>query len=122
MIGFILTFDENKVYGDSEIRPEGPVYGVVMPDGQPYLHEPYCDSYGSMADMQDRYPDARIQMIGPIVPVSIARQHLEEQYKWSKSNYEHLHEEYDRASKALDEYEKLAAAFWQPTPDEAQQE
>jgi hypothetical protein len=47
-----------------------------LPDGQIYIHDPICDTFGSKADALDAYPGSRLEMIGPVVALPVALQAL----------------------------------------------
>lgn len=112
MVGFTLTFAEVS----EELRqqyehlvPGTIVFGAVMPDGQVYVHEPIVDTFGSLGDAQEHFPDALVAVSGPVVPTSYMRLRLEQDHQRLQQRQQ---EEHDLALHMLDECDAMAARYW----------
>jgi hypothetical protein len=118
MIGFTLTFaevPENLVVSEDirqkyeRIVPGAAIFGVVMPDAQVYLHEPICETYGSIADAQEHFPDALVEVSGPVVPTAYMRLRLEQDYQRQQQRNQ---QEYENALSMLAECDAMAGQYW----------
>lgn len=112
--GILVTYPDTSVS-----------FGCVFLDGEVYIHEPVCDTYGNMDDCKrglesywrgvstDPYSPTyeqspEIEIVGPLVALEAARRNMEEQYEEGKKALERDHqyhlqwfEEYETESSKL---------------------
>ena len=94
MFGFLLTLLDGTI-----------AEGVRFGDGCVYVHEPIVEQYGCEADMLEDIAGSTLQMVGPVVPVEIAKQQLEEEYQDGVK-------ELDKARKRLEkQYQAMLQRF-----------
>jgi hypothetical protein len=84
--------------------------GVIFPDGQVYVHEPIADSYGSVSDLLVAEKISDFHVLGPVVPIEVARRKATEGYLASIEQIgkvrKQVEEDYKGNIAALDEYTK----------------
>lgn len=101
MIGFMLTLANGTV-----------TEGVIFHDQTVYIAEPVSDSYASESDMLDDLGGAKMEILGAIMPLELARQFVEEHYA---KNMEAL----ERTRKAVQSEYEMYTAYLKKYMEEA---
>lgn len=79
--------------------------GMLFTDGSLYVHEPISDSWSSVDDLRKDWPDAVVEIIGPVVGFEAARRELQAGYECSLAQ---LKESFQQSLANIARFEKLA--------------